>query len=112
MIVSMAPLAMARPQKIIRQPYQPDTLAPTMGATAGVSDMRTVAALAGILAVAMGTATATADVPVGPGPNADYTVQPQPAPSTCHYRTAADGSTLPDPLCTPGATNPATWMMA
>jgi hypothetical protein len=28
------------------------------------------------------------------------------APDTCHYRTAADGSPLPDPLCTPGATNP------
>jgi hypothetical protein len=49
--------------------------------------------------------TAVADVPVGPGPT-NYTVQPQPAPGTCHYRTAANGQTLPDPACTPGAANP------
>ena len=69
--------------------------------------MRLVAALAGVVAVVMGCGIASADVPVGPGPSADYTVQPQPAPGTCHYRTASDGSTLPDPQCTPGATNPA-----
>ena len=72
--------------------------------------MRTPAALAGTLAVAITVATfcgiASADVPVGPGPDADYTVQPQPAPGSCHYRAAADGSALPDPLCTPGASNP------
>ena len=68
--------------------------------------MRTVAVLAGVVAVAAGCGIASADVAVGPGPNADYTVQPQPAPGTCHYRAAADGSPLPDPLCTPGATNP------
>jgi hypothetical protein len=49
--------------------------------------------------------TAVADVPVGPGPT-DYTYQPQPAPGTCHYRTAANGETLPDPNCTPGAISP------
>jgi hypothetical protein len=49
--------------------------------------------------------TAVADVPVGPGPT-DYTEQPQPAPGTCHYRTAANGETLPDPNCTPGAISP------
>lgn len=42
---------------------------------------------------------------VGPGPTT-YVVQPQPAPGSCQYRTAADGQTLPDPACTPGATNP------
>ena len=52
-----------------------------------------------------GMAAAVADVPVGPGPT-NYTVQAQPAPGTCHYRTAADGQTLPDPLCTPGAISP------
>jgi hypothetical protein len=49
--------------------------------------------------------TAVADVAVGPGPTY-YTVQPQPAPGSCHYRTAADGQTLPDPNCTPGAISP------
>ena len=49
--------------------------------------------------------TAMADVPVGPGPT-NYTEQPQPPPGTCHWRTAATGETLPDPNCTPGATNP------
>jgi hypothetical protein len=48
---------------------------------------------------------AVAEVPVGPGPT-NYTEQPQPAPGTCHYRTAADGETLPDPNCTPGAISP------
>jgi hypothetical protein len=48
---------------------------------------------------------AVADVPVGPGPT-DYTEQPQPATGTCHYRTAANGETLPDPNCTPGAISP------
>jgi hypothetical protein len=52
-----------------------------------------------------GCATAAAQVPVGPGPT-NYTVQPQPAPGSCHYRTAVDGQVLPDPICTPGATNP------
>jgi hypothetical protein len=49
--------------------------------------------------------TAAGDVPVGPGPTY-YTVQRQPAPGACHYRTAANGQTLPDPDCTPGAISP------
>ena len=69
--------------------------------------MRIVAAVVAVVAMTACCGVASADVPVGPGPNPDYTVQPQPAPGTCHYRTAADGSTLPDPQCTPGATNPA-----
>lgn len=44
-------------------------------------------------------------VAVGPGP-VQYTVQAQPAPGSCHYRTTSDGQPLPDPACTPGATNP------
>jgi hypothetical protein len=44
-------------------------------------------------------------VAVGPGPT-NYTVQPQPAPGACHYRNAANGQTLPDPNCTPGAISP------
>jgi hypothetical protein len=45
---------------------------------------------------------------VGPGPQATYHVQPQPAPGTCHYVVvnATAGDYLPDPHCTPGATNP------
>jgi hypothetical protein len=44
----------------------------------------------------------------GPGPQATYRVQPQPARGTCHYvvLNAAAGDYLPDPHCTPGATNP------
>ena len=42
---------------------------------------------------------------VGPGPT-NYTEQPQPPAGTCHYRTAANGETLPDPNCTPGAISP------
>lgn len=41
----------------------------------------------------------------GPGPQNPYTVQQQPKPGTCHYR--YEGAyPLPDPKCTPGATNP------
>jgi hypothetical protein len=52
-----------------------------------------------------GAPAALAEVAVGPGPT-NYTVQPQPAPGACHYRTAANGQTLPDPACTPGAISP------
>ena len=48
---------------------------------------------------------AAADVAVGPGPT-NYTAQPQPAPGAYQYRTAANGQTLPDPNCTPGAISP------
>lgn len=41
----------------------------------------------------------------GRGP-VGYTVQPQPAPGSCHYRHTAGGQPVPDPRCTPGATNP------
>ena len=41
----------------------------------------------------------------GPGP-VGYTVQPQPPPGSCHYRHTTGGQPLPDPRCTPGATNP------
>jgi hypothetical protein len=54
-------------------------------------------------------AAASANGPVpGPGPQATYHVQPQPAPGTCHYVVvnASAGDYLPDPHCTPGATNP------
>ncbi|WP_405492274.1 hypothetical protein [Nocardia sp. NBC_00511] len=49
---------------------------------------------------------ATGTVPVGPGPQGTYTVQAQPAPGSCHFRKTSDGQPLPDPACTPGATNP------
>jgi hypothetical protein len=51
-------------------------------------------------------AKTSATVPVGPGPATVYTVQPQPAAGTCHYRHSTDGQPLPDPSCTPGASNP------
>ncbi|WP_443048403.1 hypothetical protein [Streptomyces sp. H39-C1] len=46
-------------------------------------------------------------IPVGPGPQTKYTVQAQPAPGTCKYRFTTAKEPLPDPVCTPGATNPA-----
>lgn len=69
--------------------------------------MRTWVAPAGVALILAGSGIAAAEVPVGPGPADPYTVQPQPAPGSCHYRNAANGSVLPDPACTPGATNPA-----
>jgi hypothetical protein len=62
-------------------------------------------AVAGLVMVLGDLGDAAADVAVGPGPT-NYTVQPQPAPGACHYRTAANGQTLPDPNCTPGAISP------
>lgn len=46
-------------------------------------------------------------LPVGPGPQKVYTVEPQPPAGACRYRSDGHGHTLPDPVCTPGATNPA-----
>ena len=48
-----------------------------------------------------------ASIPVGPGPQRHYTLERQRAPRTCHYRWTAARQPLPDPHCTPGATNPA-----
>ena len=54
------------------------------------------------------TAAGASGPVAGPGPQAKYRAQPQPAPGTCHYGvlSAAAGDYLPDPHCTPGATNP------
>ena len=68
--------------------------------------MRAIAAATGCLLMLGAPGVARADVPVGPGPVTPYSVAAQPAPGSCHYRQAADGATLPDPACTPGATNP------
>ncbi|PSJ24933.1 hypothetical protein B7P34_30785 [Streptosporangium nondiastaticum] len=45
-------------------------------------------------------------IPAGPGPQPSYTVQQQPAAGSCHYRFTPAKEPLPDPACTPGATNP------
>jgi hypothetical protein len=59
-------------------------------------------------ATAAATSASGAGPVVGPGPQATYHVQAQPAPGTCRYVIvdAAAGQYLPDPHCTPGATNP------
>jgi hypothetical protein len=62
-------------------------------------------AVTGLAMVFGDVGEAAADVAMGLGPT-NYTVQPQPAPGTCQYRTAANGQTLPDPNCTPGAISP------
>jgi hypothetical protein len=49
---------------------------------------------------------ASAELRVGAGPEGHYLVEDQPPAGSCTYRTAADGQTLPDPVCTPGAVNP------
>jgi 5-methylcytosine-specific restriction endonuclease McrA len=69
--------------------------------------MKSCAVIAAALACAVftGCGSAAAQVPVGPGPT-NYVVEPQPPAGSCHYRTAANSQVLPDPACTPGATNP------
>jgi hypothetical protein len=59
-------------------------------------------------ATSSATAASASGPVAGPGPQATYRVQPQPAPGTCHYvvLSASAGDYLPDPHCTPGATNP------
>lgn len=56
-----------------------------------------------------GTGQNAGQPPVGSGASGHYTVQSQPSPGSCHYRVldAGTGYVLPDPTCTPGATNPA-----
>jgi hypothetical protein len=74
------------------------------------SAISSAAASASASAQATSTAAAaSASGPVvGPGPQSTYKVQPQPAPGSCHYDvlSAPGGDYLPDPHCTPGATNP------
>lgn len=55
---------------------------------------------------ALVAASVATGIPVGPPPSAHYTVQIQPKPGSCHYRYTKDKQPLPDPKCTPGATNP------
>jgi hypothetical protein len=64
----------------------------------------TALAMTGLMLLIGDVGPAMADVPIGPGPT-NYTEQPPP-PGTCHYRTAANGETLPDPNCPPGAISP------
>jgi hypothetical protein len=68
------------------------------GSPSGTSSPATLAA----------TAAGASGPVAGPGPQATYRVQSQPARGTCHYvvLSAAAGDYLPDPRCTPGATNP------
>ena len=63
---------------------------------------------AAIAATSTATAASASGPVAGPGPQATYRVQPQPAAGTCHYVVvnATVGDYLPDPRCTPGATNP------
>lgn len=56
--------------------------------------------------VAATPTSSSVTLPVGPGPQKTYRVQPQPPAGACRIRT--DGTyPLPDPVCTPGAINPA-----
>ena len=51
------------------------------------------------------TPASVGGIQVGPGPRSDDAVQPQPSPGSCHY-TFVGTDPLPDPRCTPGATDP------
>ncbi|MFI9721358.1 hypothetical protein ACIHFE_17195 [Streptomyces sp. NPDC052396] len=53
-----------------------------------------------------GSSSSSGAVPVGAGPQTKYAVQQQPAAGSCSYHYTADKQPLPDPKCTPGATNP------
>ncbi|MUL60987.1 hypothetical protein B5P44_00105 [Mycobacterium sp. CBMA 213] len=51
------------------------------------------------------SAAPAGQIAVGQGPT-NYTVQTQPPAGSCQYRYSNTGEPLPDPRCTPGATNP------
>ena len=51
------------------------------------------------------TLPAASGLVVGPGPQLTYVVETQPGAGPCHYRFQG-ADPLPDPSCTPGATNP------
>ena len=74
---------------------------PTPSASPTATDAST-----GTAVTATNTYVAGSSIPVGPGPSGHYTVQKQPPAGSCHYRYTADKQPLPDPNCTPGATNP------
>lgn len=80
----------------------------SLGNTTGSSPGASSPAAAASSATAAATVASGAGPVVGPGPQKKYHVQAQPAPGTCHYVVinAAAGMYLPDPKCTPGATNP------
>jgi hypothetical protein len=83
-------------------------LASSLNNTTGSSSATSAPATVPSSAAAAATVAGGAGPVVGPGPQATYHVQAQPAPGTCHYVVvnAAAGDYLPDPHCTPGATNP------
>jgi hypothetical protein len=82
--------------------------------SSAISSAAASASAAAASASASGAATSSANAAsaggpvVGPGPQSTYKVQPQPAAGSCHYDVlnASAGDYLPDPHCTPGATNP------
>lgn len=61
--------------------------------------------VAGLAAVPLAAALVSGCFVTGPGPMATYSIQAQPPPGACHY-TYVGSFPLPDPNCTPGATNP------
>jgi hypothetical protein len=75
--------------------------------SSGLASTGSLPATSSPATVAASAASASGPV-AGPGPQSTYRVQPQPAPGTCHFvvLSAAAGDYLPDPHCTPGATNP------
>jgi hypothetical protein len=53
-----------------------------------------------------GSAPPPSAAPALAAPTRQHVTGRVPAPGSCRYRTAADGQPLPDPACTPGATDP------
>ena len=59
-----------------------------------------------LVSLALPSSALATGIPVGAPPSSHYTVQPQPPAGSCHYTFTATKEPLPDPKCTPGATNP------
>ena len=66
---------------------------------------RTAVAAAGVLAVVLTGCGPTATAPTPSTTGAASPPTPAPRVGSCHARPVANG-TLPDPVCTPGATDP------
>lgn len=100
-----APITGRRPSKPTRAVLLLATLAVTTMVTAGCTPTTAASTSAASRSGAAGSATSVAAGGLLAEDPDHSAAQPFPAPGTCHDRAVPNG-TLPDPACTPGATDP------
>lgn len=83
-------------------PAQPSSSTPSQQATTAATASQPGSPASGTPAGAAPSQPATPST----APVRQHVTGSIPGPGSCHYRKAADGAELPDPQCTPGATDP------